>query len=112
VAVRIELAECINCGLCRRVCPTETIRYFTTHHRTHVVESAGCIDCDLCIKVCPENCIVHDAGYTHAPLELAAAKERARGWARSRNELNRQLRARAVGAIAAVHARPRAVETA
>ena len=36
--VQIDLSECINCSWCRRVCPTETIKYFATGHRTHVVE--------------------------------------------------------------------------
>ena len=85
MAVRIELDACINCGLCRRACPTETIRFFTTGRRTHVVEAKGCIGCDLCVQVCPENCIVPDTEYVHDPLELAAAKESAKAWARKRN---------------------------
>jgi formate hydrogenlyase subunit 6/NADH:ubiquinone oxidoreductase subunit I len=105
VAVRILLDPCINCGLCRRVCPTDTIRYFTTHHRTHVVEPAGCIDCDKCIHVCPENCIVRDEGYVHDPNELAAAKERARGWAARQNATRTALRQRAAAAVAATSGR-------
>ncbi len=102
MAVRIELEPCINCGLCRRACPTETIRYFTTGKRTHVVEAKGCIDCDLCIKVCPENCIVRDTSYVHDPVELLAAKEHARAWARRNNETKRATKERALAAIAAV----------
>ena len=81
MTVRILLEPCINCGWCRRVCPTETIKYFTTGRRTHVVEPAGCIDCDLCLKVCPENCIVHDDVYVHDEAERTAAKAKARAWA-------------------------------
>ncbi len=55
--VAIDLTACINCGWCRRVCPTETIKYFSTGHRTHVVEPDGCIDCGICVPVCPVNCI-------------------------------------------------------
>ena len=102
MAVLIELEACINCGLCRRACPTETIHFFTTGKRTHVVEAAGCIDCDLCIPVCPENCIVRDEGYVHDPAELAAAKERAKVWARRQNDMKRALKERALAAIAAV----------
>lgn len=101
MAVRIELEACINCGLCRRACPTETIRFFTTGKRTHVVEAKGCIDCDLCVQVCPEDCIVPDALYVHDAAELGAAKERAKAWARKRNETKRALRDRALAAIAA-----------
>jgi formate hydrogenlyase subunit 6/NADH:ubiquinone oxidoreductase subunit I len=102
VAVRIDNAKCINCGLCRRACPTETIRYFTTGRRTHVVLPAGCIDCDLCIKVCPEFCIERDPGYVHAPAELEAARQRARAWAARQNAQRRRRRERAAAAIAAV----------
>lgn len=102
MAVRIELEACINCGLCRRACPTETIHFFTTGKRTHVVEPSGCIDCDLCVQVCPENCIVPDAGYVHDAVELAAAKEAAKAWARRRSTTTRLMRERAAAAVAAV----------
>jgi len=105
VAVRIELGPCINCGLCRRACPTETIHFFTTGKRTHVVEPAGCIDCDICIPICPEACIVHDEVYVHDPAELAEAKAKAKTWASRQNELRRRIRERAAGAVAAVSAR-------
>ena len=102
MAVRIELGPCINCGLCRRACPTETIHFFTTGKRTHVVDPAGCIDCDICVPICPEACIVHDDAYVHDPVELAAAKARAKTWASRQNELRRRIRERAAGAVAAV----------
>ncbi len=102
MAVYINLGECINCGLCRRACPTETIRFFTTQRRTHVVEPAGCIDCDLCVKVCPEDCIHPDPVYRHDPEELAAAKAKARTWAAKQNVLKRRRRERALAAIRAV----------
>jgi formate hydrogenlyase subunit 6/NADH:ubiquinone oxidoreductase subunit I len=102
MAVRIELGPCINCGLCRRACPTETIHFFTTGKRTHVIEAAGCIDCDLCVQVCPEACIVPDEEYVRDPLELAAAKLRAKAWASKRNQTTRALKSRADAAVAAV----------
>ncbi|HET6616101.1 MAG TPA: 4Fe-4S dicluster domain-containing protein [Dehalococcoidia bacterium] len=76
--VTIDLADCINCGWCRRVCPTETIKYFSTGRRTHVVERDGCIDCGICTDVCPVNCIHPD------PYEVPAdALEAAKGAARA-----------------------------
>jgi formate hydrogenlyase subunit 6/NADH:ubiquinone oxidoreductase subunit I len=102
VAVKILLEPCINCGLCRKACPTETIRFFTTGKRTHVVEPAGCIDCDICLPVCPEKCIVRDEAYVHDPAELEAAKVRARDWAKRQNELRQRVRERAARAVAAV----------
>jgi formate hydrogenlyase subunit 6/NADH:ubiquinone oxidoreductase subunit I len=89
---RIDLEPCINCGLCRRACPTDCIHFFTTHRRTHVIDPSGCIDCGLCAKVCPVNCIGHDPVYVHIPEELETAKAQARAWARKRHEL--QLRQR------------------
>ncbi len=79
--VVIDLAKCINCGWCRRVCPTETIKYFGTGHRTHIVEPDGCIDCGICVPVCPVDCISAVEGYTVAPDKLAAAKDAARTYA-------------------------------
>jgi hypothetical protein len=51
--------------------------------------------------VCPENCIVRDETYVHDPLELAAAKARARGWAARQNSARTALRQRAAAAVAA-----------
>lgn len=86
MAYVIDLRACINCGLCRRTCPTDTIRYFTTGRRTHVIEPAGCINCDLCAQACPVDCISRDPSYVHDPNELAAAKQKAKAWARRRHE--------------------------
>jgi ferredoxin len=78
--VTIDLADCINCGWCRRVCPTETIKYFSTGKRTHVVEKDGCIDCGICVNVCPVDCI-HPDPYVVPELKLEAAKDHARAYA-------------------------------
>jgi formate hydrogenlyase subunit 6/NADH:ubiquinone oxidoreductase subunit I len=86
VAYVIDLAPCINCGLCRRACPTECIHYFTTGRRTHVIDPAYCIDCGLCAQVCPVECISHDPTYIHDADVLADAKAKAKTWARRRYE--------------------------
>lgn len=103
MAVKILLEPCINCGLCRKACPTETIRFFTTGKRTHVVEPAGCIDCDICLPICPEKCIVRDDEYVHEQTELEAAKAHARDWAKRQNSLRQAVRDRAARAVAAVN---------
>ncbi|MGE0599432.1 MAG: indolepyruvate ferredoxin oxidoreductase subunit alpha [Dehalococcoidia bacterium] len=103
MAVTILLEPCINCGLCRKACPTETIHFFTTGKRTHVVDPAGCIDCDICIPICPEKCIVRDETYVHEPEVLATAKVRARDWAKRQNGLRQRVKERAARAIAAVN---------
>lgn len=93
--VAIDLAECINCGWCRRACPTETILYFTTGHRTHIVEADGCIDCGICVKVCPVDCI-HPVEYTPPAAKLEEARQKARDFAarQRRMKLDREAVAR------------------
>lgn len=102
---RIELDGCINCGWCRRACPTETITFFLTHQRTHVIKPEGCIDCAICARVCPVNVISYDAEYEHNPDQLAVAKEQARGWARRQRQAAQQRKDRAAAAAAAVRSR-------
>jgi electron transport complex protein RnfB len=85
--VAIDLAACINCGWCRRVCPTETIKYFSTGHRTHIVDADGCIDCGICVPVCPVNCIDAVPDYIVAPDKLAVAKVKAREFAANQRKL-------------------------
>ncbi|MEX2225359.1 MAG: 4Fe-4S dicluster domain-containing protein [Dehalococcoidia bacterium] len=90
--VTIDLADCINCGWCRRVCPTETIKYFSTGKRTHVVEPDGCIDCGICVAVCPVDCI-HPDPYVVPADELEIAKIKARAYAakKRRQKQDREL---------------------
>jgi Na+-translocating ferredoxin:NAD+ oxidoreductase RNF subunit RnfB len=99
--VRIDLGPCINCSLCRRACPTEAINYFSTGHRTHVVDPAWCIGCDICVKVCPMACIHHDPDYVIDAAELERAKEKARGFARRQHGMKLERRRRALAAVAA-----------
>ena len=85
--VAIDLAGCINCGWCRRVCPTETIKYFSTGHRTHIVEPDGCIDCGICTPVCPVNVIHAVPDYVVAPEKLEAAKAHAKTFAANQRKM-------------------------
>ena len=86
--VAIDLAGCINCGWCRRVCPTETIKYFATGHLTHVVEPDGCIDCGICAPICPVG-VIHDVpDYVVRPDKLEAAKGKARAFAANQRKMD------------------------
>lgn len=107
MAYTIDLAACINCGLCRRTCPTDTIRYFTTGHRTHVIQPQGCIDCDLCAQACPVDCISKDPSYVPDPAALAAAKHKAKAWARRRYEALQTRRTAAAQLARRLAATPR-----
>ena len=97
--VRIDLAKCINCSWCRRVCPTETIKYFSTRHRTHVVERDGCIDCGICVRVCPVNCIEAE-DYSVPEPQLEAAKEKARAYAAKQRRMKLDREALVARALA------------
>jgi ferredoxin len=90
--VAIDLEACINCGWCRRVCPTETIKYFSTGHRTHVVEPDGCIDCGICVPICPVNCIT-PAVYEVPEMKLAAAKVKAKEFAANQRRMRQDREA-------------------
>jgi formate hydrogenlyase subunit 6/NADH:ubiquinone oxidoreductase subunit I len=85
--VAIDLAGCINCGWCRRVCPTETIKYFSTGHRTHIVDADGCIDCGICTPICPVDVIYAVPDYTPPPEKLAAAKLKAKAHAANQRRM-------------------------
>ena len=98
--VAIDLEPRINCGWCRRVCPTETIKYFATGHRTHIVDPDGCIDCGICIPVCPVNCIVPVPNYVVAPDKLAAAKELAKAFAANQRKMKADREAVVARALA------------
>jgi electron transport complex protein RnfB len=102
--VEIDVAACINCSLCRRACPTEAIKYFSTGHRTHVVEKELCIGCDICVRLCPMDCIHEDADYQPDPAKLAFAKDKARARARRQRAVLMARRERAIRARETVHA--------
>ncbi len=99
MAVRIELATCINCGWCRRACPTEAIRYFSTGRRTHVVDMDWCIDCGICGPLCPVGSIFEDA-YRPQEQQAGLAKAKARAWARRQYAVREERRTRVATALA------------
>jgi NAD-dependent dihydropyrimidine dehydrogenase PreA subunit len=87
VAYIINPQQCINCGLCRRACPTACIDYFKNGRRVHVVDPSACLDCDLCARVCPTNCIDRDEESVLTAEARQAALARAHEWTRVRREL-------------------------
>jgi electron transport complex protein RnfB len=103
--LRIDLGRCINCSLCRRACPSEAINYFSTGHRTHVIDPAWCIGCDICVKVCPVDCIDEDPSYVADPAQLELAKRRAREFARRRHAVKLVRKERALAAVSRTNGR-------
>ncbi len=102
--VEIEIGPCINCSLCRRACPTEAINFFSTGHRTHVVDKELCIGCDICVKLCPMDCIVQDLDYQPDPVKLEAAKDKARARVKRQRVVVVARKQRAIAAKEKVHA--------
>ncbi len=50
--------QCILCGFCAQVCPTEALTIRETDRETGLVLSAGtCIECAQCILVCEPGCL-------------------------------------------------------
>lgn len=53
---RIQPEECIECGKCQRVCPSEAIR--VEHDRTSlVIDRGSCLECGACARACPKGAI-------------------------------------------------------
>lgn len=52
----IDEQNCIGCGKCIRVCPTDAI--VGARHLLHTVIPQYCTSCENCINVCPTNCII------------------------------------------------------
>ena len=52
---RIDEGRCVDCGACRRHCPTVAIPYDEFQHQ---VVPAKCIGCTICYAVCPADAVV------------------------------------------------------
>ena len=51
-----KIENCINCGLCKDICPTKAISYqYKNGFKTAVIDKEKCIKCKSCIKICPLN---------------------------------------------------------
>jgi formate hydrogenlyase subunit 6/NADH:ubiquinone oxidoreductase subunit I len=55
MAYKIVKEDCINCGACEEVCPTDCI---SEVDEKRVIEEADCIDCGSCKDACPVDCIL------------------------------------------------------
>ncbi|MDF7670516.1 RnfABCDGE type electron transport complex subunit B [Orbaceae bacterium ESL0721] len=51
----IDEENCIGCGKCRRVCPTDAI--IGSKQLMHTIIPAWCTACNNCINTCPTDCI-------------------------------------------------------
>src|SRR4029077_4656246 len=58
-ALRIEMAECINCDTCIRHCPDQFGAIFN-HGIDVIIVPELCSGCGKCVPVCPVDCIYED----------------------------------------------------
>jgi NAD-dependent dihydropyrimidine dehydrogenase PreA subunit len=100
----IAQADCINCGKCRRECPTDTIRFFGQAEGKHRIDPNACIDCDLCARVCPMDCITREPTPLIDVELLTSARDHARSFFASRRSFAESIRAYALDVIANVSA--------
>jgi len=47
--------DCILCGTCWHICPTDSIMDFED---TYKINQETCVECGACVKVCPNAAIV------------------------------------------------------
>ena len=52
----IDEANCILCGSCQRVCPTDSI-VVDRENRTWQINNFSCIMCSMCVRGCPKKCL-------------------------------------------------------
>ncbi len=67
----VEWKDCISCGLCRMICPTEAITlgmkveriksgkitYKKILHPIRSINIGRCVSCGLCVEICPKKII-------------------------------------------------------
>ena len=53
----IDGNECISCGSCAEVCPTEAISEGESYY---IIDAELCIDCGSCTTVCPTDCLTQE----------------------------------------------------
>jgi len=49
--IKLDQNKCIHCGLCKQICPTNSIT-------DDIVLPKSCIKCAACVNVCPSNAII------------------------------------------------------
>lgn len=66
--IRIEMKDCVYCGLCMRKCPTAAIAT-QLKEKVWTLDPMRCINCGACVECCPKKCLFMKEEY----LEPVAA---------------------------------------
>jgi ech hydrogenase subunit F len=66
--IRIDIDNCIFCGMCGRKCPAAAITV-TRAQRSWSIDRFQCVMCGSCSESCPKKCLHIDAEYT-APANV------------------------------------------
>jgi len=53
----INSDNCVECNLCRKVCPVQINPSFFKAKGLQIVEDNDCLRCDLCVAVCPKQAL-------------------------------------------------------
>jgi len=61
--IRIEIKDCIFCGICSRKCPPAIISV-NRAERIWEIQPLGCIQCGACVENCPVKCLFMMQTYT------------------------------------------------
>lgn len=61
--IRIQIENCISCGLCMRSCPSQAIQV-DRKAGTWTIDRFDCVQCGSCVNVCPKKCLYMEKGYT------------------------------------------------
>ena len=65
--VRIEIKDCISCGLCMRSCPSGAIAV-DRKAGTWIIDRFDCVQCGSCVSACPKKCLFMEKGYTEPDI--------------------------------------------
>ncbi len=62
MAVKVDRDNCVGCGTCAMVCPSDVIRMDEEQNRAVPVYNRDCASCRLCEICCPFECVKVVAG--------------------------------------------------
>lgn len=61
-SVKIDIGDCIFCGICKTRCPTGAIAVDKPGGKWRI-DRLKCVQCGYCVAVCPKKCLSMDPRY-------------------------------------------------